>query len=225
MLSFLTGYRFWVFIFYGQEDNYEWWVVKMLWYIRIQNLCCLTAVWMHYLLLRKRLEKMLDGNYTICCEQSWTRPGGNTPQSTNYTATCLPSRKLSKLDEPNMQTLLEKQGRAHKWRTLMDPHIWAEQKQDDLLEHTYCSYVRIRDVALKDLPEAINDWERVAREGSGHSHHNQVTLIVGISLTVFLSVCLYHLVLPVGFPNYIPCPHRADVKKFSLVGQHRHVHV
>ena len=28
-------------------------------------------------------------------------PGGNTPQGTNYTATCLSSRKLSKLDEPD----------------------------------------------------------------------------------------------------------------------------
>ena len=27
----------------------------------------------------------------------------HTPQGTNYTATCLPSRKLSKLDEPDMQ--------------------------------------------------------------------------------------------------------------------------
>ena len=33
-----------------------------------------------------------------CCEQYWTSPGGNTPQDTN----CLPSRKLSKLDEPDM---------------------------------------------------------------------------------------------------------------------------
>ena len=30
-------------------------------------------------------------------------PGGNTPQSTNYTATYLLSQKLSKLDEPDMQ--------------------------------------------------------------------------------------------------------------------------
>ena len=30
-------------------------------------------------------------------------PGGNTQQITNYTATCLPSRKLSKLDEPDTQ--------------------------------------------------------------------------------------------------------------------------
>ena len=36
-------------------------------------------------------------------QECWTSPGGNTPQSTNYTATCLPSRKLSKLDEPDMQ--------------------------------------------------------------------------------------------------------------------------
>ena len=35
--------------------------------------------------------------------QYWTSPGGNTPQSTNYTAIYLPSWKLSKLDEPDMQ--------------------------------------------------------------------------------------------------------------------------
>ena len=36
-------------------------------------------------------------------EQYWTSPGANIPQSTNYTATCLQSRKLSKLDEPDTQ--------------------------------------------------------------------------------------------------------------------------
>ena len=38
-----------------------------------------------------------------CCEQYWKSPGGNTQQSTNYTATYLPSRKLFKLDEPDIQ--------------------------------------------------------------------------------------------------------------------------
>ena len=33
----------------------------------------------------------------------WTSPGGNIPQGTNYTTTCLSSWKLSKLDEPDMQ--------------------------------------------------------------------------------------------------------------------------
>ena len=40
---------------------------------------------------------------TTCCEQYWTSPADNTPQGNNYTATCLPSRKLSKLDELDMQ--------------------------------------------------------------------------------------------------------------------------
>ena len=44
--------------------------------------------------LNKRLEKKLDGNYTS--------PGSNTPQGTNYTVTYHLSRKLSKLDEPDM---------------------------------------------------------------------------------------------------------------------------
>ena len=35
--------------------------------------------------------------------KSWTSPGGDTPQDTNCTATCLLSRKLFKLDEPDMQ--------------------------------------------------------------------------------------------------------------------------
>ena len=38
-----------------------------------------------------------------CCKQYWTTPGGNTPQSSSYTATYHPSRKLSKLDESDMR--------------------------------------------------------------------------------------------------------------------------
>ena len=53
--------------------------------------------------LTKRLEKKLDGNYTRMLRAIWTSPGGNTPQDTNCTATCLLSRKLFKLDEPDMQ--------------------------------------------------------------------------------------------------------------------------
>ncbi len=33
----------------------------------------------------------------------WTSPGSNTPQDANCTATCPLSRKLFKLDEPDMQ--------------------------------------------------------------------------------------------------------------------------
>ena len=43
-------------------------------------------------------------NYVIIymyLAKSRTSPGDNTPQDTNYTATCLPSRKLYKLDKPD----------------------------------------------------------------------------------------------------------------------------
>ena len=57
--------------------------------------------------LTKRLEKKLDGNYTKMLRAILNCPGGNTQQGTNYTATCLPSRKLSKLDEPDTQDTAE----------------------------------------------------------------------------------------------------------------------
>ena len=53
--------------------------------------------------ITKWLEKKLDAITQEWCEQYWTSPGDSTPQSTNYTATYLASRKLSKLDEPDMQ--------------------------------------------------------------------------------------------------------------------------
>ena len=66
-----------------------------------------------------------------------------------YKLICLPSRKLSKLDEPDTQ---DTAGEARTSSPVMysygAPHM-AKQKQDDQLERTYSSYVRIRDVALK----------------------------------------------------------------------------
>ena len=66
------------------------------------------------------------------------------------------------------RTLLEKQRRAHKWCTPMDPPHMAELKQDGQLEHTYSSYVRIRDVALKTCQRR---WTigRSGERGSGIS--------------------------------------------------------
>ena len=117
---------------------------------------CIT--WM----LTKRLEKKLDDNYTRMLRAILTSPGGNTPQSTNYTATCLPSRKLSKLDKPDMQdTAGEAETSSSVIYSYGPPHM-AEQKQDDQLEHTYSSSVRIRDVALKTCQNDKEKWwERV----------------------------------------------------------------
>ena len=66
------------------------------------------------------------------------------------------------------RTLLEKQGWTHKRCTLMDPPHMAVQKQDDQHEHTFSSYVRIRDVVLKSY---LGQWtiERSGERGSGIS--------------------------------------------------------
>ena len=53
--------------------------------------------------LTKRLEKKLDGNYTRMLRAILNKSWRQHPTSTNYTATCLPSRKLYKLDEPDTQ--------------------------------------------------------------------------------------------------------------------------
>ncbi len=99
--------------------------------------------------LTKRLEKKLDGNYTrmlrVILNKSWWQH----PTNTNYTATCLPSRKLSKLDEPDTQDTAEEAETSSLVMYSYGPPHMAEQKQDDQLEHTYSSYVSIRDVALK----------------------------------------------------------------------------
>ena len=103
-----------------------------------------------------------------CWEQYWTSPGGNTPQGTNYTATCLLSRKLYKLDEPDTQ---DTAGEAETSSSVMyfygPPHM-AKQKQDDQLKHTYSSYVRIRDIVLKTCQKR---WMigRSGERGSGIS--------------------------------------------------------
>ena len=86
-------------------------------------------------------------SYRYCCMDALL---GHTPQGTNYTATCLPSRKLSKLEEPDMQDTAGEAGTSslgmYSWWTST---YMAGQKHDDQLEHTYSSYVRIRDVALR----------------------------------------------------------------------------
>ena len=81
---------------------------------------------------------------------------------------CLPSWKLYKLDEPDMQ---DTAGEARTSSSVMysygPPHM-AGQKQDDQLEHTFSSYVRIRDVALKTCQKR---WMigRSGERGSGIS--------------------------------------------------------
>ena len=93
-----------------------------------------------------------------CCEQYWTCPGGNTPQGTNYIATCLPSWKLFR----------RTRHAGHYWRSkdelISDVLLWtpaygrakagrlARTYIQQLCEDTGCS--------SEDQPEVINDREK-----------------------------------------------------------------
>ena len=72
-----------------------------------------------------------------------------TPQDTNCTATCFLSRKLFKLDAPDMQDTAGEAGTNSQVMYSYGPPHMAEQKQDDQHEHTFSNYVRIRDVDQK----------------------------------------------------------------------------
>ena len=96
-----------------------------------------------------------------CCEQYWTSSRGNTPQDTNYTATCLPSRKLSKLDEPDMQYTVGETGTSSQVMYSYGPPPPdgrakagrpARTYIQQLCEDTGCS--------SEDLLEVMNDWEK-----------------------------------------------------------------
>ena len=100
-------------------------------------------------------------------EQYWTSPGVNTPQDTNYTATCLPSRKLYKLDGQDKQDTAGEARTNSVMYSCGPPHM-GNQKQDDQLKHTYSSYVRIRVVTLKNCQKRWMIGRRGER-GSGIS--------------------------------------------------------
>ena len=99
--------------------------------------------------LTKRLKKKLDGNYIRMLRAILNKSWRQHPTTPNYTANCLPSRKLYKLDEPDTQdTAGEARTNSSVMYSYGPPHM-AKQKHDDQLELTYSSYVRIRDVTLK----------------------------------------------------------------------------
>ena len=99
--------------------------------------------------LRKRLEKKLDCNYTRMLQAILNKSWQQHPTKHQLYGHLPPISKAIQVRQTRHA--------GHCWRSrdenirdvlLWTPHM-AEQKQDDQLEHTYNSYVRIRDVALK----------------------------------------------------------------------------
>ena len=99
--------------------------------------------------LTKRLEKKLDGNYTRMLLAILNKSWRQHPARQQLYGHLLPITKTIQVRRTRHA--------GHCWRSrddlisdvlLWTPHM-AGQKQDDQLEHTFSSYVRIRDVALK----------------------------------------------------------------------------
>ena len=142
--------------------------------------------------LTKRLKKKLDGNYTrmlrAILNKSWRQHPtrhqlyGHLPQDGHKTPTIRPlasHTKLYKLDEPDTQdTAGEARANSSVMYSYGPPHM-AKQKQDDQLEHTYSSYVRIRDVTLKTCQKRCMIG-RVAREGQRYPRwrHDMIMMIM-----------------------------------------------
>ena len=150
---------------------------------------------------RRQLHKNVASNID-------QNPGGNIPPGTNYTATCLPSWKLSKLDEPDMQDTAGEAGTSSYVMYSYGPPHMAEQKQDDQLEHTYSSYVRIWDVALKTCQR----WWTIGRSGvrgSGISvlaaRHDDEDDDDYIYIYIYICVCVCVCVFELIWLNLICC--------------------
>ena len=113
-------------------------------------------------------RKSLTAITQECCGQYWTSPGDSTPQSSSYTATYHPSRKLSKLDEPDSRDTAGEVGTSSWVMYSRGPLNMEEQSQGVQFEPTYNSSVPIQDVALRICRK---QWTigRCGERGSGIS--------------------------------------------------------
>ena len=112
-------------------------------------------------------KKSLTAITQECYNLYWTSPGWNTPQNSSCTATYHPSRKPSKLDEPDMQDT--------SWRSkdelISDVLLWTPSHGRAKVgrpSRTYllhlCADTRC---SLEDLQEAMDDrdeWRERVRE-------------------------------------------------------------
>ena len=127
-----------------------------------------------------------------CCEQYWTSPGDSTSQSSSYTATYHPSRKLSKLDEPDTRDTAGEVRTSSYVMYSVGPLHMDEQRQDVQLEPTYSSCVDTG-CSPEDLPKAMDDMS-VRRDRVRNIRANGVTWWWGwgIFLRPYFH-CLLHL--------------------------------
>ena len=112
--------------------------------------------------LTKRLKKKLDGNYTRMLQAILNKSWRQHPWRNQLYGHLPPITKTIQVRRTRHS--------GHCWKVIYSygPPYMAKQKQDDQLQHTYSSYVRIQDVALKPCQKR---WTigRSGESGSGIS--------------------------------------------------------
>ena len=139
--------------------------------------------------LTKRLEKKLDGNYTRMLRAILNKSWRQHPTKHQLYGHLPPITKTIQVRRTRHA--------GHCWRSrdelISDVLQWtpymAEQKQDDHLEHTYSSSVRIRDVALKTCQRR---WtiRRSGERGSGISvlWHDMMMMMTYICIYIYIYI-------------------------------------
>ena len=141
--------------------------------------------------LTKLLEKKLDGNYTRMLPAIWNKSWQQHPTR----------HQLYAHQPPIMKTIQVRRTRhaGHCWRTknelISDVLLWTptygREKAGGQLEHTYSSYVRIRDVALKTCQRR---WTigRSGERGSGISvlaaRHDDTYIHIYIHIYIYIYI-------------------------------------
>ena len=87
------------------------------------------------------------------------------------------------------RTLLEKQGRAHKWCTPMDPRIWSSKSRTTGSNIHTAAMWGYTGCSPEDLPEAMNDWEK-GRKRVGDIRACSTTCIIEIIFAMRVYVCV-----------------------------------
>ena len=168
--------------------------------------------------LTKRLKKKIDSNYTRMLRAKFNKSWRQHPTRHQLYGHLPPITKTIQVRRTRHA--------VHCWRSkdelISEVLLWTpaygQAKQDDQLEHTYSSYVRIWDVALKTCQRR---WMigRSSERGSGISvlaarHDDDETIII-IELrwqhrfpSFSLPICLYHPSASAVLPNYILFPQR-----------------
>ena len=118
--------------------------------------------------LTKPMEKKLVGNYTRMLQTILKKSWKQHPKNSSYTGNYYPSRKVSKLDEPDIRDTAGEVRTSSLAIYSCGPIHMDEQSQDDQQEPIYNSSILIQDVAWKTSRKR-RTIEMGSKRGSGRS--------------------------------------------------------